>query len=196
MGKIYTKLKKFEEAKTIFETILKKDPKNHLALSEYGWRAYLCQEYDLALEYTKNSLSLNENYLYLYRLGRIYWSLGGILFYNLLLKYKIDHYKTDKDYCLYYFLKSAKLNPQFAPTFSCLGDYYSLIEKDQNRGLKCYQKSVELDPMYQEAIQSLIRMYMSLEKRLEAEKLLIHSCEINPRNAWAHKQLALLLLVS
>ncbi|XP_064609375.1 tetratricopeptide repeat protein 37-like [Liolophura sinensis] len=43
-------------------------------------------------------------------------------------------------------LQAAKLNPNNAEVFRCLGDYYATVQKDLLKAKRCYQKSFNLNP--------------------------------------------------
>ena len=53
---------------------------------------------------------------------------------------------NNKEKAAEHFVISAKLNPQNGAAFRYLGHYYSGVSLDTQRGLKCYQRAVSLNP--------------------------------------------------
>ena len=53
---------------------------------------------------------------------------------------------NNKEKAVEHFVISAKLNPQSGAAFRYLGHYYSGVSLDIQRGLKCYQRAVSLNP--------------------------------------------------
>lgn len=53
---------------------------------------------------------------------------------------------NNKEKAVEHFVISAKLNPQNGAAFRYLGHYYSGVSLDIQRGLKCYQRAVSLNP--------------------------------------------------
>ena len=94
------------------------------------------------------------------------------------------------------FLQSAKENTKYAPPFCYLGYYYDLVEHDSTRAIKCFQKSIQLDPLNSEANKALVMLKLAANKHAEAIELLQAYCDRTPRNDWAHKLLGNLLLNS
>lgn len=78
MGKVFAKQKQFEKAIQVFEKIFKLDPKNHIAKSELSWVYFMMKNYDEAINLINEAIDMCEdNALHFYRLGRIYWEMGG-----------------------------------------------------------------------------------------------------------------------
>lgn len=67
----------YEEALSLFEKVYQLDPKRHIALAEIGWIYCEKQEYERAIEYIMKAIEQEEVAEYHYRLGRIYWAMGG-----------------------------------------------------------------------------------------------------------------------
>lgn len=111
-----------------------------------------------------------------------------------LLK-SIGCYRTAKEYALSHFLQSAKENTKYAPPFCYLGYYYDLVEHDTARAIKCFQKSIQLDPLNSEANKALVMLKLAANNDTEAIELLQAYCDRSPRNDWAHKLLGDLLIV-
>nr|XP_058948066.1 tetratricopeptide repeat protein 37-like [Pocillopora verrucosa] len=70
---------------------------------------------------------------YHFLLGKLYWEMNGNL-------------RADKKKCLAEFLKAAKLDSYYSPTFLYLGHYYRGVLKDLSKASRCYQKAFDLDP--------------------------------------------------
>ncbi|RMX42608.1 hypothetical protein pdam_00013366 [Pocillopora damicornis] len=70
---------------------------------------------------------------YHFLLGKLYWEMNGNL-------------RADKKKCLAEFLKAAKLDSYYSPTFLYLGHYYHGVLKDLSKASRCYQKAFDLDP--------------------------------------------------
>jgi len=70
---------------------------------------------------------------YHFLLGKLYWEMNGNL-------------RADKKKCLAQFLKAAKLDPYYSPSFLYLGHYYLKVLKDVSKASRCYQKAFDLDP--------------------------------------------------
>ena len=111
------------------------------------------------------------------------------------LFYFIGCYRTTKEYALSNFLQSAKENTKYAPPFCYLGYYYDLVEHDKTRAIKCFQKSILLDPLNSEANKALVMLKLAANNDAEAIELLQAYCDRSPRNDWAHKLLGDLLMV-
>ena len=69
----------FAEASSAFERVLALDSDNISARSELGWIAYLQDGYEQAEEKLREVVEMSEEprALDLYRLGRIYYDMGG-----------------------------------------------------------------------------------------------------------------------
>ncbi|KIY91513.1 Tetratricopeptide repeat protein 37, partial [Monoraphidium neglectum] len=72
---------------------------------------------------------------YHFKLGRIYWSLGGEL-------------RRDRDFAHAQFLEAAgeEDTPWQAPAFEWLGHWYRSVAGDAARARKCYSRALALDP--------------------------------------------------
>lgn len=69
----------YDEAMTYFKRVHELDPKRHIALAEIGWIYCQQHDYDKAIECTTQAIELAEEDIpeYYYRMGRIYWEMGG-----------------------------------------------------------------------------------------------------------------------
>ncbi|KAG0295601.1 Superkiller protein 3 [Dissophora globulifera] len=126
---------KYEEATLSFERVLHLDANNVSARSELGWICYLQQEYEQAEERLRGVVEMSDEprAVDLYRLGRIYYDMGG-------------EYRDNSDYSHAQLITAAKLDPHCAGAFTYLGHYYREVVQDEARAEKCYQHAFSLDP--------------------------------------------------
>ncbi|KAF8927210.1 hypothetical protein EDD21DRAFT_448810 [Dissophora ornata] len=126
---------KYAEATQSFERVLKLEPDNISAKSELGWICYLQEDYVQAEERLREVVEMSEEprALDLYRLGRIYYDMGG-------------EYRENSDYSHAQLIAAAKLDPHCAGAFTYLGHYYREVVQDEARAEKCYQHAFTLDP--------------------------------------------------
>lgn len=147
------------------------------ALSEVGWIYFQEGNLQKAEELLKQSLLKNDSsYLASYRLGLIYWKMGG-------------EYRSDKNFAYNCFVNSAKKKPMFSKNFTYIGLYFQEIEKDLNKAQKCYQKAVLLNPMENEAGENLAMIYENTNQYELALALFQEITEKNSRAHWAWKRL-------
>ena len=184
------KLKNWQAAAEYSQRCLENNGNDPQALLNRGWVAFYQKDLELALRLVKLSNELHRDADCLYKLGRIYWEMGGEL--AILMS---GEYKNSKEYALSYFLQSAKQNTSYAPSFCYLGFYYDLIENDHNRAMKCFQKSIQLDSSNADANKALVMLKLKERKESEAIEILHSFCGHYPRNDWAHKSLGDLLVV-
>lgn len=64
-----------------FEKVFKLEPQRHIALAEIGWIYCQKEEYEKAIDYILKAIESTDQEVaeYYYRLGRVYWSMGGSL---------------------------------------------------------------------------------------------------------------------
>ncbi|KAF9932323.1 Superkiller protein 3 [Linnemannia zychae] len=125
----------YAEAAVSFERVLALDPDNIPARSELGWIAYLQNDYEQAEERLREIVVQSDEprALELYRLGRIYYDMGG-------------EYRENPEYSHAQLIAAAKLDPHCAGAFTYLGNYYREVIQDETRAEKCYQHAFSLDP--------------------------------------------------
>ncbi|XP_020629532.1 tetratricopeptide repeat protein 37-like isoform X2 [Orbicella faveolata] len=95
---------------------------------------------------------------YYFLLGKLYWEMNGNL-------------RADKKKCLAQFLKAAKLDPYYSPSFLYLGHYHLKVLKDVSKASRCYQKAFDLDPNSNAAGIALGDSLMELEDEVAALNL-------------------------
>ncbi|KAL1924268.1 uncharacterized protein VTP21DRAFT_7303 [Calcarisporiella thermophila] len=184
VGIILSERHSFDEAAQVFEKIIKYEPKNHEAFAELGWVYGRQHEYKRATEKITQAIELDSsNALYHYRLGMVYWWMD-------------DTYRTDRSYSYNHLMQTVKLDPFFASAFTQLGHFYRLVDSDRARAIKCYEKSISLDPTESEAAQWLCGYYLEDDKHAMAEAVLRSVTSTNARAAWAWKRLGFIEMIN
>ncbi|KAI9022171.1 hypothetical protein CLU79DRAFT_719153 [Phycomyces nitens] len=169
--------KKYDEALTCFEKVYSSDSTRHIALAEIGWIYCEKGEHEKAIEYISKAIEKAGDVTeYHYRLGRVYWAMGG-------------KYQQDPNYAFKYFLQAAKLDPQFAGGFAYLGHYYQSIKHDHGRAKKCYQKAYLLNPLDVDVAFQLSEYYISDKEESKAEDIFRKVTELSPKTGWAWRRL-------
>ena len=77
--KIYIRLQNWNGAVEHADKCLANDPNDHKALAARGWVAFHQNDLELAMQLIQRANDLCRDATYFYKLGRIYWELGGIL---------------------------------------------------------------------------------------------------------------------
>ncbi|KAK9721013.1 Superkiller protein 3 [Basidiobolus ranarum] len=169
--------KKYEKALQLLQQVIASNPDNHFALSEMGWIYFNMKEYAQAIEDLQKAISIAPNVAaYHYRLAVVYWHMG-------------DEYRTDRKYCYTSLIQAAKISPDFAQVFVYLGHYYRLVELDDMRAKKCYQKAFAIDSTEADAALHLSNYYISSNEKDMAENVFRVLAEANTRSGWAWKKL-------
>ncbi|KAJ1537316.1 Superkiller protein 3 [Nowakowskiella sp. JEL0078] len=194
LGRTLAGLEKFNEAKRCFEKLKEFYPDNLEASAEIGWVHSLQGENGIAksiLEDSVNEMRIKSApssilALHMYRLGVIFWNLEGILidfstsFLTNVILDKAAAYKS--------WIQSVKLDTSLLSSFTYLGHYYLEVENDRERALKCYQRAVNGSVNEQEAMQSLIKMYIEDGDSFAATELVEAVLASDNRCAWAWRQ--------
>ncbi|ORX98234.1 TPR-like protein [Basidiobolus meristosporus CBS 931.73] len=176
--------KKYEKALQLMQQVIESDPENHFALSEIGWIYYNMNEYAQAIENLRNAVALASNVaLYYYRLAVTYWSMDG-------------EYRSNREFCYANLIQAAKISPEFAQVFVYLGHYYRLVEHDDLRAKKCYQKAFSLDSAEAEAALHLSTYYINNNEKDKAESVFRALSETNTRCGWAWKKLGFVEMIT
>ncbi|KAI8140771.1 hypothetical protein BJV82DRAFT_621045 [Fennellomyces sp. T-0311] len=165
----------FDEALSYFEKVYGLDRMRHIPLAEIGWIYCEKHDYDKAIEYITQAIELAEEEVaeYYYRLGRVYWAIGGE--------------KTQE--ALKYFMRAVKLNSEFASGFTYIGHYYREVKDDHVRAKKCYQKAFMLNPLDTDAAFHLSDYYVNDGEANEAEAVFKQITELVPKTGWAWRRL-------
>jgi len=149
-GVILHKSGKFEEAKKIYEEIIKKNPNNFEVINLLGIIFLQLKKYDEATLLIKKAIKINPNHHALYN--------------NLGVSYKEleQHEEAIKN-----FKKAIELNPDYAEAYNNLG--ITLKNTNQhNESYKAYEKAIELKPNYAEAYNNLGLLYKELKEYTKA----------------------------
>ena len=109
-----------------------------------------------------------------------YWLWGG-------------KYRENKKYCHKMLLKTVKLDPGHAPTFSLLAELLHTVMGDTEKAMKCLVKAVTLDPDDMDSAQALSQYYAADSKHVElqglCERVLASTGGDGSRVKWAWQRL-------
>jgi predicted O-linked N-acetylglucosamine transferase (SPINDLY family) len=152
---------RFEEAKKIYEEVLKKNPDNFEIINLLGIISLQLQNYDEAIILINKAININPNHHALYN------NLGAT--YKNLKKY---------NEAIINFKKAIELNPNYAEAYNNLGSIFKNINQYEE-AFKNYIKSIELKPSYPEAHNNLGLLYKELKKYDEAIKSFDKTIELN-----------------
>ncbi|KAI9307176.1 hypothetical protein BJ944DRAFT_238079 [Cunninghamella echinulata] len=178
-GDILTQDKKYDDALKYFEKVLSLDDQQHNAIAQIGWIYAEKEDYDRAIEYVSKAIEIAGDSGvadYYFKLGRIYWKMGG-------------DYCSNKEYAFKYFMLSVKQDSEFANGFAYLGHYYREIVNDHLRAKKCYQKVILLNPMDVGTAYYLSDYYINDGELTQAEDLFRQITNSSPKTGWAWRRL-------
>ncbi|KAG0175013.1 Superkiller protein 3 [Apophysomyces sp. BC1021] len=178
VGLILSADKKYDQALEYFEKVYALDPSRHIALAEIGWIYCEKQNYEKAIELISDAIEKASPDVaeYHYRLGRVYWAMGG-------------EYRKNTSYAFKCFMQAVKADSQFAGGFSFLGHYYRTIQRDHVRAKKCYQKAFLLNPMDTDAALPLSDCYVTDNELEDAVAVFRQVTELCPKTGWAWRRL-------
>jgi tetratricopeptide (TPR) repeat protein len=171
-GIAFHKSGKLDQAKNIYEKIIKQNPNNFEAINLLGIISLQLQDNDQAIILIKKAITINHKHHALYN------NLG--VAYKNLKKY---------DEAIINFNKAIELNPSYAEAYNNLG----IIFKNTNQhkeAHKNYIKSIILKPNYAEAYNNLGLLYKELKKYDEAIINFNKAIELNPSYAEAYNNRA------
>lgn len=106
----------------------------------------------------QEALDIKESYKTHFLLGKTYWCLG-----------ESNQEYLPKAYTE--FLKAAKLDANYSPTFYYLGKYQKELIKDLGKATKCLEKSFSLNPSNEEAASMLADLYLKTDKQDKAAEI-------------------------
>ncbi|KAK6098097.1 Superkiller protein 3 [Batrachochytrium dendrobatidis] len=181
LGVTLATIGKYNEAIRCFDKIITIDATNQRAHIESGWTLFLQGEYPRALDRLIEAQSFGKSYLIKYRLAKTYWMID-------------DKYRTDKAYVHSLLIEAARLNPDYAPTFTLLGMYYKEVESDIIRATKCFLKAISIDNEEDGAIKALVFLWLENDNVHQAVALLKEAAVNLPRLCWIWKQLGIISL--
>lgn len=189
----------FDEARKIYESVLKKSPKNHVALNNIGITYYYQEDGGNAERFFKQSLAIDPNYVKaLANLGKLYYeterqeesltlinkALALEKDYDLALyvKGRILGEQGDIQNALQHFSQAIKADPEYSSAYYWRGYYYTLSEKYQLAILD-YSKVTQLSPEEDMAFNNRGYCYMVTEDYEKALADLEKALSLNPKNA-------------
>jgi superkiller protein 3 len=111
-----------------------------------------------------------------------------------LLLLVIGDYRSNKQYAYSQFIQAAQL--ELSDAFTYLGHYYRLVEADEPRSIKCYQKAYTMNPEDLEASQYLTAYLLTSKQVDAAEALLRQLTRLSLRASWIWRRLGMLELVN
>jgi superkiller protein 3 len=153
-------------------------------LAQLGWTLHKLGDHEKALVYLREAIEKQpEDALHYLLLARVYWEMDGI-------------YRTDKQYTLHTLIQAVKLDTSLSDGFTLLGHYYRMVEGDQVRAIKCYQKALSLNTQDLEAADHVSSYMLKHQQKDEAKALLERLTAMGVRAAWVWKRLGSLALAS
>ncbi|CAG8499538.1 2849_t:CDS:10 [Ambispora leptoticha] len=182
-GMVLSAQKQYNKAMEILERAQQLDPNNLLIQNEIGWVHFLFGDFEEAKRICLAVIELcDNNPLYFYRLGRIYWAMDG-------------EYRINKEYAYAKLYRTIEIDTNFAGAFTYLGHYYCLVG-DNVRAKRCYMKAFSLDSSDEEAALHLSQYYHSEDNNELAETVYRTIIQSNPKAGWAWKRLGFLELAN
>ena len=162
IGMIKGHLKKYDQAKNIFLTLIKIEVPSYMTFANLGNIFYLEKNYSEAAKHFKKSIELNPNFAVPYN--------GLALLFTVNEQYEL---------ALENFKISLKMDPRSKDTLSNLGNCYKEMNKYE-LALEYYYKALEIDKNFPEAYNN-IGIIMSFEnKSLEAIVNFTKAIELTP----------------
>jgi len=185
-GIAFHKIGKLEDAKKIYEAILKSNPNNFEVINLLGVVFLQLKKYDNAITLITRAIDINPDHPSLYNnLGATYKELGDYnsaiknfkktielnpnyagAYNNLGIIFK-KNYQYKESY--YYYQQSIKLNPNYAETYNNLGSLYLEI-KDFDKANINFNKAIVLKPDYVDAYKNRAILYSIKKDYLLANK--------------------------
>jgi len=163
---------KLEEAKLIYEKLLKKDSNNFELLNLIGVVSLQLKKYDEAIVLINKAININSKHHALYN------NLGAV--YKELQQYDeaIKNFKT-----------AIELSPNYAEAYNNLGIIFKKL-KQYNESYNFYIKSIKLRPFYAEAYNNLGILYEEIKNFKDALVNFNKAIELNPNYVDAYKNRA------
>ena len=177
LARAHEKQGKFQEATEYLTKLLELDPENKDAKFALSWALFNSGHTQESLGILTELQNFYTNSaLYLYRLGRVNWSLS-------------EENRRDKSVCFKYFVDAARIDPDFDQPFIYLGHFYSQYENDMKRAKKCYQKSFDINAS-SEVGKILAGLYENAQDSDSAFFIYETVVKQDPRAFWAWKRMA------
>ncbi|KAJ3416287.1 Tetratricopeptide repeat protein 37 [Chytridiales sp. JEL 0842] len=87
-----------------------------------------------------------------------------------------------------------ELDANFGPSYSLLGMYFTQVEDDRSRALRCLEKSIEIDSSDEEAVQALLKLYYEEQRLEDCILVLKKATTLKPKSGLMWRHLAFLHL--
>jgi superkiller protein 3 len=176
---ILVETKKFQEASSIFESLIEEDPQNVDAIQELGWCQLHLKNYEAGranLNKAINILSSSEESQgdtekhqsanTIETASRLIFRLAASYYMELEdddAELDADHISTLVNNCTSSILKCLKLSPNYAPAFTILGLIYYNYANKKDTAIKCFYKAFQIDPSQIEASYKLAEHFVSTD---------------------------------
>jgi tetratricopeptide (TPR) repeat protein len=154
---------KFEDARVLLNSAVKKDPKSEDAHFWLGRINFSQQKFEDAADEFQKAGTADPTF-------HMAWHMAGAA-YNQAGRY-LDAEKM--------YAKALEANPRSAATYCNLGGaYYN--EHRYDKAIEAFRKSISMDPQYQQglAYNNLAMTYVSQGNRVEAEKVYSELAQVN-----------------
>ncbi|CAM6087406.1 unnamed protein product [Calypogeia fissa] len=169
-----------EVARARLETVLSLNAQSHWALAEQGWLAFQNGNQEDAIKYLEQAVALQPtDASYHRRLGLVCWKGDG-------------NAASTREKAFSQFLEAVKLDPSQPDVFRYLGHYYKDTTVDMQRAMRCYQKSISLDPEDEEAGEALCDLLDSGGQEVLELDICRGASERSRRAFWAWRRLGFL----
>ena len=175
LATVYIRLKRYDEAKAMCDTIIKKNTKFSPAYISLGNIYYIQKKYELArLVYLKAVDQGDES-------GELYTNIG-----------LVSMYTEDKDSTLNYLKKGVEKAPGNPYAHLNLGNFF-MLSGDYEGAVGEFDKALKFSPMMVEALVNEGAAYTELKLIDKAEELLKKAIEVDPYFAEAYFNYGILL---
>ncbi len=158
----YHRKGKFNDAISIYLKILPEQNKNSQLLFVLGTAYIQIKKYDLAIDYLKKSISINQNNLGAYN------NLGGALQNLKRYEQAINIYN-----------EAIKINPNFSDLYNNLGNCFLSLKKYEN-AIENYKKSLKINSENFVALNNLGNTFKEINNYEEAINYYKKAININP----------------
>ena len=157
IGLILEEDEDYNESVAFFEKASQREPNNLRIKSELAWCRTMMQDFPKGLEELRSTLTdilatkpvdLKMKAEVLYRIGFCMWNIDQG---NSARKNKEGPYR--------FFIESLQANPNYAPAYTMLGNYFADYGKSKKRARTAFQKAFELSASEIEAAERLARSY-------------------------------------
>jgi protein O-GlcNAc transferase len=198
-----------EQAESLMQEVLRKQPDNLKSLNFLGMILYKLGKYEPALAYFRKALT------YAPRSADLHYNAGNVLkdsgrfdeaitHYQSALQANPEHFeslhnlgnvyqrKNQVDQAILYYQEALKRNPNIADAYYNLGTI-AQDKKYLNEAVLFYQKALQLNPNLDDACYKLGTVYADTEQLADAMSCYQKALQINPRLAPAHNGMGIVL---